>query len=955
MLFLRKYGLYLVGLLTFCLYYPTISYDYNLDDYLVTQGQDFAEKGLPVSHYTSYGLDSLSRIFTEPYYQDNDGNSYGFRPITHVSFALEHEFFGESAGVSHTMNALLYALLSMMLALLLHRLFPQWDYVVVLLATLLFAVHPMHVEVVASIKNRDEILALLFFLLGWYLMLHYSKQPRLSILLGVLCFALSIYSKLSLLFMPGVIALYLLRHEKFSLSDVILYTAGTVGVAALRMEWSLELVLILLTVGLFLLYIFHVMWSQENRNLMAHQAKLLYQQFQLFRQTVQNKMPQSDSSTTWKHWSFISGLSLILVSILAGQYISPSFFYALCVAVVFTCLIFWVPIPYYMVLGLLGGIGLQMNFNGHNLILLPIVVRLFHSSNEENDPWDFRYLLTYLGPSMGLSALVLTASELWELRTIIYIVLIYAFPLWVFPISILIKRWTRKLPQIVLWITGIVFGLLITYKIATAHFYTDVLPIYIGLLLGLWPKTGFLDKSFQRIGMGSLLLLIMGFFFHIQPVMHNEGAKQFVQSGDGVSKGIGFNEDTANNDSISVSKLGRPLDISENPMVGVDDFSERVAFTFSNVYHYHRQMFLSAPWSAYYGYGAISGASWSSFEALVGLGLWILLLVILIMGWVRGHTSWWIGACVVWFGLLPFVNLFVLMAGGVADRYTFTASLGIVILLVGMLRQFKALKRQGIMVVLGLCIITLTWRCYDRIPSWESKESLYTSSLEQFPEAAKVHYLLADTRAGQAAVAWESSNKSRNAREIFRTSLDSALVSYTRAISLYPRAEWEEDRNGIYEDLIRLNLELGEDIRALELLQEYCTLNALNCAPRYLNLVKNFMDKGNFEASYQGFLLLIEAEPLASHFTQYSRNLSLYLSSDAGVKEILERTLEYGIDVYPNSAELYFNYGSLFMTYNDFSNALFYLNKAFEINPELNDLQRRIAICEDEKAPMERQ
>ena len=81
-----------------------------------------------------------------------------------------------------------------------------------------------------------------------------------------------------------------------------------------------------------------------------------------------------------------------------------------------------------MVLGLLGGIGLQMNFNGHNLILLPIVVRLFHSSNEENDPWDFRYLLTYLGPSMGLSALVLTASELWELRTIIYIVLIYTFP-----------------------------------------------------------------------------------------------------------------------------------------------------------------------------------------------------------------------------------------------------------------------------------------------------------------------------------------------------------------------------------------------------------------------------------------------------------------------------------------------------------------------------------------------
>ena len=114
MQFMHKYGVYLVATVALALYYPTISYDYNLDDELVTRGSELEERGLEVSHYTAYGTDSLSKIFSEPYYKDSKGNSYGFRPITHTSFALEHAIFGENAATSHTINALLYALLSMM-------------------------------------------------------------------------------------------------------------------------------------------------------------------------------------------------------------------------------------------------------------------------------------------------------------------------------------------------------------------------------------------------------------------------------------------------------------------------------------------------------------------------------------------------------------------------------------------------------------------------------------------------------------------------------------------------------------------------------------------------------------------------------------------------------------------------------------------------------------------------
>ena len=947
---MHKYGVYLVAIVALALYYPTISYDYNLDDELVTRGSEFEERGFEVSHYTAYGTDSLSKIFSEPYYKDSKGNSYGFRPITHMTFALEHAIFGASAAASHAVNVVLYALLGVLIGLLIRNLLPEWDPLLAWVVSLLFIVHPMHVEVVASIKNRDEILALLFFLLGWYLILHYRKKPRLSILLGVICFALSIYSKLSLLFMPGVVALYLLRHEKFSLSDVILYTVGTLGVVALRMEWSLGFTLILVTVGLFILYIFHGMWRQENRIWIAHQAKLFYQQFQIFRQTVQNKMPKSGLSTSWKHWSFISGLLLILVSYAGGQYISPILFYALGTVIGFTCLIFWIRIPYYMVLGLLGGLGLQMDFNGHYLALLPLLIYMLSASDEEDDLLHFPQVLGNVWPSVMIFSIVLTASEFWVSRSMINVVLAYALPFGLLPLSMLKAKWSKKLPQIILWFVSICIGLWIVYIINLGPGSMEIMPIYLGLFLSFLPKVGFMDKPFQRIGLGGLLSLIFALFFHILPVIQAPSDAQIAESKNVVESVEEVKRITAKADSIPMSKLGRILDLSENPMVGVNDFSSRMAFTFDNVFHYHRQMLLSTPWSAYYGFGAIGGASWSSFSVLSGLGLLILLLVILIMGWVRGITSWWIGSSIVLLGLLPFVNLFVLMAGGVADRYTFSASLGMIILLVGLLRQFKVLKKQGIILFMGLSIFILAWITYSRTPSWKDKESLFVSSLEQFPEAAKVHYLLADARAGQAATSWESSNKSKNDREIFKTSLNSALLSYTKAISLYSRSEWQEDRNGIYEDLIRLNLELGADEKALELLKEHCMLNALNCAPRYLDLVKILISKGSFEASYQGFLLLIEAEPLEDHFTQYSRILSLHLSSDARVKEILERTLDYGIELYPNSAELYFNYGSLSMTFNDFLKALVYLNKALEIDPQLNDLQRRIAICEDKIA-----
>jgi hypothetical protein len=89
----------------------SIPNDYNLDDELVTQNH----------RLTAGGISAIPDIFTEPYYKDKMGYSYEYRPMVLVSFAIEHEFFGDNPHVSHFFNVLLYALLCLTLYRVLNR------------------------------------------------------------------------------------------------------------------------------------------------------------------------------------------------------------------------------------------------------------------------------------------------------------------------------------------------------------------------------------------------------------------------------------------------------------------------------------------------------------------------------------------------------------------------------------------------------------------------------------------------------------------------------------------------------------------------------------------------------------------------------------------------------------------------------------------------------------------
>ncbi|MFN8285049.1 MAG: hypothetical protein U0U67_17635 [Chitinophagales bacterium] len=133
--------------LILCLYFKVIFFDFNLDDYIITD----AIAGKTNTIKEVFGLFKLSYNHTD------------YRPIVLLSYGFEQFLFGEiKPAVSHSINLILYFFVCASALNLFQILFDKKYNLLLFSAVVLFCVHPLNTEVVCSLKCRDNLLSMFF-------------------------------------------------------------------------------------------------------------------------------------------------------------------------------------------------------------------------------------------------------------------------------------------------------------------------------------------------------------------------------------------------------------------------------------------------------------------------------------------------------------------------------------------------------------------------------------------------------------------------------------------------------------------------------------------------------------------------------------------------------------------------------------------------------------------------
>ncbi|MCB0395875.1 MAG: tetratricopeptide repeat protein [Flavobacteriales bacterium] len=236
---MQKYRIALIFLAAVIPYFITLWNGYVLDDDL------FILK----NRYVQQGVTSIPDLLTTNFSHGADGFNDGlYRPLAPITWAIDHSIAGNNAWFGHAMNILIYGTICVLLYLLLGEMMGDRNTQMTMIVALLYAVHPIHTEAVANIKGRDELLAMLFFLMASRAALQYATSSRwTTLLLCVGYFGLAFLSKESAVTAIAVIPLLVFVSKP---------------VSPIR-TWRLTFALTLAGVLLFL-WRFHVIHSMDR-------------------------------------------------------------------------------------------------------------------------------------------------------------------------------------------------------------------------------------------------------------------------------------------------------------------------------------------------------------------------------------------------------------------------------------------------------------------------------------------------------------------------------------------------------------------------------------------------------------------------------------------------------------------------------------------------------------------
>ena len=173
-----------LGLMVAVSYFPALSGGFIWDDKIFAQNRAIRE------------VAGLWNIWFSP---GDLKNEHHYWPIIYTTFWLEHKLWGLAPLGSHLVNVALHLINSVLVWRVLRGLAVPWAWV----AAALFAVHPVHVESVAWIIERKDVLSGLFYLTAVLTWVRFVETPRwASYVLALLLFVAGLLSKSIVVTLP---------------------------------------------------------------------------------------------------------------------------------------------------------------------------------------------------------------------------------------------------------------------------------------------------------------------------------------------------------------------------------------------------------------------------------------------------------------------------------------------------------------------------------------------------------------------------------------------------------------------------------------------------------------------------------------------------------------------------------------------------------------------------------
>jgi len=172
--------LFVIGAVTFISFSPSLNNEFtNWDDpvYVIEN---------PL--LTNLASANIKKIFTTPV-------SSNYHPFTILSLAIEYHYVQLEPKLYHTTNVIIHLLNALLVFWFIYRL--CGNYQVAVFVSLLFGVHPMHVESVSWISERKDVLYTFFFMAGAIAYLKYLEEKKGRGKYYILMFVLFVCSLLS--------------------------------------------------------------------------------------------------------------------------------------------------------------------------------------------------------------------------------------------------------------------------------------------------------------------------------------------------------------------------------------------------------------------------------------------------------------------------------------------------------------------------------------------------------------------------------------------------------------------------------------------------------------------------------------------------------------------------------------------------------------------------------------